>query len=243
MAGGEAVVHLAGENIGARRWSAAQKKRLRESRVNATRALCQSLAAMKPLPKVLLSASAVGIYGSCREVLLSEDSPPGDDFLAKLARDWEEATGAASEPGIRVVHLRLGIVLSPKGGALAKMLTPFKMCLGGCVGSGRQWWSWVTLADTARAILFALENETLSGPVNVVAGSDTNRDFAQALGQALGRPAIFPLPAFVARLALGEMADALLLASTRVESRELRKRGFEFNHEALAPALRELLGA
>ncbi len=241
MTGCDAVVHLAGENIGVRRWSTAQKKRLYESRVNATRVLCQSLVSMDQVPRVLLSASAIGIYGDQGDELLTEDSPSGDGFLAKMAHDWEATTMVAQDAGIRVVHLRFGIVLSPKGGALAKMLTPFKFCLGGRVGDGCQWWSWVSVSDAVRAILYCLENESLSGPVNVAAGAETNVDFAKTLGMSLRRPACFPLPAFMARLILGEMADALLLASIRVESRKLREQGFEFKQNQLATAFKELL--
>ena len=241
LAGLDAVVHLAGENIAARRWSAGQKQCLRESRVQATHVLCESLANMKKPPRVLLSASAIGIYGSRGDEELSEESLPGDDFLAQLALEWESATAPAKDAGIRVGHLRFGVVLSSHGGALGKMLLPFKLCLGGRVGSGRQWWSWVTLSDSVRAILHVLENESLSGPVNVVAGTVPNADFARALGRVLGRPPLFPLPAFVARLAMGEMADALLLSSARVESKKLRDGGFEFQQANLESAFRELL--
>ena len=241
LQGCDAVIHLTGENIGARRWSTVQKQRLRESRVDATQVLCRSLAAMGKPPRVLIAASAIGIYGSRKDKVLTEKSSPGSDFLALLGCDWEAATDAVSDSGIRVVHLRLGLVLSADGGALAKMVTPFKLCLGGRVGSGQQWWSWVMLEDVVRTIQFVLENESVEGPVNVVAGTVTNRDFTASLAGALGRPAWFPLPAFAARVLLGEMADALLLSSTRVESRKLATYGFEFKHRELEPALRHLL--
>ncbi len=242
LKGVEAVVHLAGENIGARRWTHAQKQELRESRVKGTALLCHSLAAMETPPHILVSASAVGIYGDRGEEILHEESAHGSGFLAELADDWERATESASKAGVRVVHLRFGMVLDGNGGALAKMRLPFRCFVGGRMGSGRQWWSWVTLHDAAKAVLFVLQEKSLSGAVNVTANADTNEQFTKTLGGALRRPTIFPLPAFVARIVLGEMADGLLLASTRVESRKLRDAGFEFKHARLEPALRDLLG-
>ena len=238
--GFDAVIHLAGENVGARRWTTARKRLLRNSRVESTRLLVESMAKGAG-PSVLICASAIGIYGHRGDELLTEDSVAGNGYLARLTRDWEFATKPAETAGIRVVHLRLGLVLSTDGGALAKMVTPFKLCLGGRVGSGQQWWSWVMLEDVVRTIQFVLENESVEGPVNVVAGTVTNRDFTASLAGALGRPAWFPLPAFAARVLLGEMADALLLSSTRVESRKLATNGFEFKHRELEPALRHLL--
>ena len=241
LAGVDAVIHLAGENIAGRRWSAAQKKRLWESRVKATHVLCESLANMKQPPNTLLSASAIGIYGNRGDEELSEESVTGDDFLAQLALEWEAATAPAKDAGIRVAHLRFGVVLSSDGGAMGKMLLPFRLCLGGRVGSGRQWWSWVTLSDSVRAIMHVLENEALVGPVNVVAGTVPNTDFARSLGRALDRPALCPLPAFIARLVMGEMADALLLSSVRVKSKKLQDGGFKFKQTNLELAFRKIL--
>jgi uncharacterized protein (TIGR01777 family) len=194
-------------------------------------------------PKVLVSASAVGFYGSRGDEILNEDSPSGDGFLAQVAREWEAATEPAAAAGIRVVHVRFGVVLSPMGGALAKMLTPFKIGGGGIVGSGRQYWSWIALDDAARAIHHALMTDSLSGPVNVVGPHPvTNAEFTKTLGRVLSRPTIVRMPAFAARLVLGEMADELLLSSTRVEPRRLLDSGYEFRHASLEDALRHMLG-
>ena len=241
--GVDGVVHLAGENIAAARWTEAQKQRVRESRVHSTRVLCEGLARLPSPPKVLVSASAIGFYGDRGDEILDEDSPSGDGFLARVAREWEAATEPAAAAGIRVVQLRFGVVLSPKGGALAKMLTPFKMGGGGVIGSGRQYWSWISLDDAAGAIYHALMTDSIHGPVNAVApDSVTNREFTKTLGRVLSRPSITRVPAFAARIALGEMADELLLSSTRVRPKRLLDSGYEFRHDSLEDALRHMLG-
>lgn len=240
--GPDAVVHLAGENIARARWSERQKALIRDSRVKGTRLLCDLLARYSPPPKALVCASAVGYYGDRADEILKEESAPGSGFLADVCREWEAATQPAVERGIRVVNLRIGIVLSPMGGALAKMLTPFKLGVGGTIGSGRQYMSWIALDDVVGAIHFALTNESLHGPVNAVAPNPvTNREFTHTLGRVLSRPTLFPMPAFAARLVLGEMADALLLASARVEPAQLLASGFTFRHPDLEAALRALL--
>lgn len=243
LEGADAVVHLAGENIASGRWTPEQKAKIRESRVQGTRVLCEALNQLTHPPKTLLCASAIGYYGDRGEELLQETSPPGTGFLAEVCRAWEAATAPAKEKGIRVVHLRFGMVLSTTGGALAKMLLPFKLGVGGIVGNGRQYWSWVALDDTIGAIHHALMTETLHGPVNVVAPHPvTNYEFTKTLGRVLNRPTLFPVPAFAARLAFGEMADALLLASTRVAPTQLSATGYVFRYPELEGALRHLLG-
>lgn len=239
----DAVVHLAGENIAASRWSPRVKERIRASRVEGTRNLCESLAKMKSPPKVLVCASAIGFYGDRCDEELTEESAAGSGFLAEVAQEWEAATQPARDGGIRVVNLRFGVILSPKDGALAKMLLPFKLGGGGRVGSGRQFWSWVSIDDAAGAIHHALMTDSLSGPVNAVAANPvTNAEFTKTLGRVLRRPTIVPMPAFAARLALGEMADALLLASTRVVPEVLNRTGYVFRQPTLEAALRHLLG-
>jgi len=241
LAGVEAVVHLAGENIASGRWTSAVKAKIRDSRVKGTRVLCEGLARMASPPRVLVVASAIGYYGSRGEELLDENSPPGTGFLAEVVRDWEAASQPAEAAGIRVVRLRIGVVLSPKGGALAKMLTPFKLGGGGIVGSGKQYFSWIALDDVAGAILYALESD-VSGRVNCVApGAVTNQEFTRVLGRVLNRPTVIPLPAFAVRLVLGEMGQELLLASTRVEPQRLLAAGYKFQYPTLEPALRHLL--
>lgn len=243
LEGMDAVVHLAGENIATGRWTPEKKARIRHSRVHGTRVLCEALAQLAEPPRVLVSASAIGYYGDRGAEVLREQSRPGTDFLAQVCRDWEAATAPAVKRGIRVVPLRIGIVLSPAGGALAKMLRPFKMGVGGVIGTGQQYMSWIALDDLVGVIQHALVTETLQGPVNAVAPQAvTNREFTQTLGQVLGRPTLLPLPTFAARLAFGEMADALLLASTRVEPARLQETGYPFRYPDLAGALRHLLG-
>lgn len=238
--GADAVVHLAGENIGEGRWTDAKKQRLRESRVHSTRILAQALAQLDPLPKSLVVASAIGYYGDRGDEVLTEASAPGKDFLSQLCQDWEAAADPVREKGIRCVHVRTGVVLSSRGGALAKMLLPFKLGVGGVMGNGRQYWSWIALEDAARMFQFAVETESLSGPVNGTAPNPvTNREFTKTLGQVLKRPTIFPMPAFAARLALGEMADALILASARVLPERAGQEGFSFTYSDLGDALRE----
>lgn len=239
----DAVVHLAGENIAGGSWNARRKQAIRDSRITATRKLCERLAEMPLKPRVLVCASAIGYYGDRGDERLTEQSASGNGFLPEVCRDWEAATKPASEAGIRVVNLRLGIVLSPQGGALASMLTPFKFGVGGVVGSGQQFWSWVALDDVLGAILHAIFTPELAGPVNVTAPQPvTNQEFTKTLGKVLSRPTIFPLPAFAARILLGEMADALLLASAKVLPTQLQATGYNFRFVELEAALRHSLG-
>ena len=243
LGGYDAVVHLAGESIAEGRWNAAKKRRIMESREKGTRLLAETLAGLPEKPGVMVSASAVGYYGDRGDEVLTEESSPGDDFLAEVCKVWEAAADPAREAGIRVVHPRLGIVLTPKGGALGRTLPIFKLGGGGRIGNGRQWWSWVTLDDVVGAIVHALENDAVSGPVNVGSPNPlTNAQYTRVLGTILNRPTIFPLPAPAARLALGEVADALLLASQRMEPAKLAATGYEFRYPELEGALRQLLG-
>ncbi len=244
LEGFDAVVHLAGEGIASGRWTSARKRRIRESRIEVTRRLAESLAGVRRKPRVLLSASAIGYYGDRGVETLDESSGAGDGFLSSLCQEWEGATEPAARAGIRVVHMRFGIVLSPAGGALQKMLAPFRWGVGGVVGTGKQFMSWITIDDVASAILHLLANDRLEGAVNVVSpDARSNRELTRALGRALHRPAVVPLPALGARLALGEMADELLLASTRVVPRKLVESGLEFRDPGLDEALARLLGA
>lgn len=239
-----AVVHLAGENVGAR-WTRARKARIRDSRVNGTRLLSETLAQVNQPPAVLVSASAVGIYGNRGNEPLSEASPPGDpsDFLVAVAQEWEAAAEPAAAAGVRVLHPRLGLVLSPRGGALKRMLPPFRLGLGGQMGPGSQWMSWISIDDAIRAILHALFDETLRGAVNATAPAPvTNRDFTRTLGRVLGRPTPFTIPAVALRLAFGEMADGALLTSVRVLPSRLLESGYRFRHPDLESALRHVLG-
>jgi uncharacterized protein (TIGR01777 family) len=243
LTGVDAAVHLAGESIAARRWTPAVRARIRDSRVEATRLLAATLADLDPPPRVLVTASAVGYYGDRGDEPVTEDSAAGSGFLADVARAWEAAAEPARAAGIRVATLRIGMVLAREGGALPRMLLPFRLGLGGPVGSGRQYWSWVTLGDLVRIIAHAIEDEALAGPVNAVApGPVTNREFARTLGRVLGRPAVLPLPAVAVRLLLGDMGEALLLSGARVLPRRLERAGFRFQHPELEPALRALLG-
>ncbi len=240
--GTTAAVHLSGANISGRRWSSAYKREILESRVKPTHALATLLAGLRPRPSVLVCASAIGIYGGRGDDLLTEASLPGTGFLPEVCLAWEKATQPATEAGIRVVHLRFGVVLSPAGGALAKMLPVFRAGLGGKLGSGRQWMSWVGLPDAVRAIEFALQTASLSGPVNVVAPNPvTNLEFTRALGRALHRPTLLQVPAFALRLAFGEMAEATILESARVMPDRLSSSGFEFEYPELEAGLRALL--
>jgi len=243
LEGFDAVVHLAGENIAGARWTAEQKQKIRDSRVGPTQLLCESLATLQQPPKVLIAASAIGYYGDRGGEVLDEQSKPGAGFLPDVCRAWEDATELAVAKSIRVIHLRIGLVLSPKGGALAKMLPPFRMGLGGVLGSGRQYMSWIAMDDLIGAIHHCLMTEGLSGPVLAVSPHPvTNREFTKALGRVLSRPTLFPLPAFVLRVALGEMADALLLASGRATPARLISSGYPFLFPELEPALRHVLG-
>jgi uncharacterized protein (TIGR01777 family) len=241
--GVDAVVHLAGESVAARRWTPGVKQAILDSRVRGTKLLCDTLASLAVKPSVLVSASAIGYYGDRGDERLDESSLPGTNFLADVCQQWEAATNAARDANIRVVNLRIGVVLSAKGGALTSMLTPFKLGVGGVLGDGRQYFSWITLDDLVRVIQFALNASALSGPVNGVTPQPvTNREFTKTLGRVVHRPTIFPMPAFAARFAFGEMADELLLASARVEPRALSAARFEFAYPQLEPALRHVLG-
>jgi len=243
LEGFDAVIHLAGENVGAGRWTPARKAAIRDSRVNGTRLLCDALAGLARPPKTLVCASAVGYYGDRGGETLAEESPPGTGYLAEVCREWEAASAPAARKGIRVVALRIGMVLSPEGGALPRMLPLFRAGLGGVLGGGRQYVSWVALDDLPNILLHALQRGDLTGPVNAVAPRPvTNREFTEALGKALSRPTPLPVPAFALRLAVGrEMADALLLASARVVPRRLEETGYRFRFPELGGALHHLL--
>ena len=239
----DAVVHLAGENIGASRWTSERKRRIRESRVRSTRLLSESLAQLAVPPSVLVSASAVGFYGSRGDEVLTEESPAGSGFLSDVCKEWEAAAEPARQKGIRVVNLRTGMVLSSKGGALQAMLPPFKAGVGGKLGDGRQFVSWIAIDDLIRAISHIIATESLSGPVNAVSPNPVrNIKMTKALGRVLRRPTILSVPAFALRLALGEMADGLLLSSQRVEPRRLLDTGFTFQFSDFETSLRHLLG-
>lgn len=239
----EAVVHLAGENIAAGRWTAARMARIRQSRVQGTRLLAETLAALPAPPKVLACASAVGYYGNRGDAALDETSPGGAGFLAEVCREWEAATEPAARAGVRVVSLRFGMVLAASGGALAKMLPPFRLGLGGPIGSGRQYVSWISRDDAVSAILSLVADSSMEGAVNLTAPQPvTNREFARTLGRVLRRPAFLPLPSVAARLLLGKMADELLLSSAQVFPRRLLAAGFAFRDPQLEPALERLLG-
>ncbi|MFO1000436.1 MAG: TIGR01777 family oxidoreductase [Planctomycetaceae bacterium] len=242
LEGIDVVVHLAGENIAGSRWTAAVKERIRSSRVDGTRNLVKSLALLKSPPKTLVCASAIGFYGHRGEERLNESSVVGSGYLADVCKAWEAEALEAEKFGIRVVRLRIGVVLSNKGGALAKMLLPFKLGVGGTIGSGKQFWSWIGLNDLVRIICFCVQNEGVSGAVNAVSPHPmTNYDFTKAVGTVLHRPTIFPMPAFAAKLALGEMADDLLLSSIRVEPDKLRSLGFQFAQPDLISCLKHEL--
>jgi uncharacterized protein (TIGR01777 family) len=243
LEGVDAAIHLAGENIAAGRWTPRRKGAIHRSRVEGTRKLCESLTRLSRRPEALVSASAVGFYGDRGDEILTEDSAPGKDFLARICQEWEAATEPASRAGIRVVHLRFGMILSAAGGALRRMLLPFKLGAGGRMGRGTQYVSWIAIDDAIGAIHHAVCAESLHGPVNAVSPAPvSNAEFARVLGRVLSRPAIFPTPAFAMRLAFGEMADALLLASQRVVPRRLQASGYRFRYPELAGALRHLLG-
>lgn len=240
--GVDAVVHLAGEPIAAGRWNAARKLRIRDSRVRGTRMLCETLASLVRPPAVLVAASATGYYGDRGDQPLDEGSPPGGGFLPGMCAAWEAAADPARRRGIRVVNLRLGLVLAAGGGALAKMVPPFRLGLGGPLGSGRQWTSWIALDDLVGIVRAVLERTDLAGALNAVAPEPvTNREFARALGRVLRRPAAVRLPAAALRLLFGEMADATLLASTRVLPVRLLAAGHAFRFPELEPALRHVL--
>ena len=235
----DTIVHLAGENIATARWTDAQKQKIRVSRVDATRNLVRSLRNCEKPPATLVCASAIGFYGDRGSEEMTESSAPGSGFLPEVCQDWEAAAAEAEELGIRVVRVRIGVVLSTQGGALAKMLTPFKLCAGGIVGNGKQYWSWIGLSDLVDVLEEAIANKDLRGVINAVSPNTvTNREFTKVLGKVLRRPALFPLPAFVAKIMLGEMADDLLLGSTRVVPEVLNRSGFEFQYADLEACLR-----
>jgi uncharacterized protein (TIGR01777 family) len=239
----DAVVHLSGESVVAERWSESVKARILESRTRGTSLLCRTLARLRQPPQTLISASAIGYYGDRGAEILREDSAPGEGFLADVCRRWETATQPAEVAGIRVVLLRIGLVLSPAGGALAAMLTPFRFLAGGRLGSGRQFMSWISIDDLLGATLHVLRTPALRGPVNAVASHPLiNGDFARILGKVLGRPALVPVPAAALRLALGEMANEMLLASQRVDPARLLETEYTFRHIDLESALRHVLG-
>jgi len=240
LEGVDAVVNLAGENVG-ERWTSERKQRIRASRVDATKWLAETLAGLSRPPRVLVNASAVGIYGDRGDERLDEMSSHGDDFLARVVMDWEAATEAARAAGIRVVLPRLGVVLSTRGGALAKMLPPFRLGAGGTMGSGRQWMSWISLDDVVDLLMRALTDEAMAGPVNAVAGSVTNAEFTRTLGRVLGRPTLLTVPTFALNMAFGEMARWTVLVSQRVEQRRLMQMRYSFRHPELEGALRATL--
>jgi uncharacterized protein (TIGR01777 family) len=242
LTGIDAAVHLAGESVGTR-WNDAKKRAILESRAEGARLLAKTLASLQPQPRVLVSMSGIGFYGPVRDDLLVDDSKSGTGFLADVCRAWEGGTLPASEAGIRVAILRMGVVLSPKGGALANMLTPFKLGLGGPIAGGWRWLSWISLEDTVRAILHALVTDSWRGPRIVATPNPvTNAEFTRTLGRVLGRPAFMPLPAAPLRLAFGEMANEALLASQRANPKELLESGFSFRYPELEGALRHALG-
>jgi uncharacterized protein len=241
VSGFDAVVHLAGESI-VGRWTEAKKRRIRESRVKGTLRLAEALAKAPQRPRVLISASAIGYYGDRGEETLREDSASGSGFLPAVCREWEDATEPATKAGIRTVQVRFGLVLSQHGGALQKMLPPFRLGVGGNMGNGRQWWSWIDIDDLVGAVQHVIKTETLQGPINVVGPNPlTNAEFTKTLASVLSRPALFPMPAFAARLVFGQMGDELLLASQRVEPAKLLASGYVFQKPDLRAALEGIL--
>lgn len=242
MDGLDAVVHLAGEAIAEGRWTAGRKRAIRESRVTGTRNLVQAILRSKNPPKVLLSGSAIGYYGPRGDQLLEETSSPGKDFLAEICRQWESEAMRATESGVRVVLLRTGLVLSTEGGALPRILQPFRMFVGGPLGSGKQWMSWIHIQDEIEAIRYAVTKDEIEGPINLVEPNPvTNREFSRELGRVLGRPAFFRVPGFALRLLFGEMAESLLLQGQRVLSKKLEQAGYKFRFPQLNGALLDLI--
>jgi uncharacterized protein (TIGR01777 family) len=242
--GADAVVNLAGASIADGRWSAARKAELRSSRIDTTRALVAALAKMNARPRVLISATATGFYGNRGDELLTEESQPGTDYLSGLAREWEAEALKAEAIGIRVVLARFGIILARDGGALPKIILPFRFFAGGKIGSGQQWMSWISLADVIEILRLALENNEVRGPVNIISPQPVqNAEFTKTLASIMHRPALFPAPAFALRLVLGEMADALLLSSQRVLPQKLEKLGYRFLQADLKSALTAILRA
>jgi hypothetical protein len=243
LEGFDAVIHLGGENIAAGRWTDDQKRKIRDSRVNGTHLLSEAIAKLSKRPKVFVCASATGIYGDRGDEVLDDQSESGGGFLAGVCREWEQATAPAMQAGVRTVNLRFGPILAREGGMLAKLLTPFKMGMGGKVGSGKQYISWVSIDDAIGAVKVALFDESIRGPLNVVSPNPvTNEVFTKALGHILNRPTALAMPAFAARLAFGEMADEMLLVSQRVIPKRLSDAGYEFQQPELEGALRHHLG-
>ena len=238
----DGIVHLAGENIASGRWTRVKKEKIRNSRIEGTKRLCEHILKLPDPPSVFVCASAIGYYGDRGMEFLNEGSSRGSGFLPDVCIGWEEAANIVSKAGIRVVNVRFGVVLSKEGGALAKMLTPFKMGMGGKIGSGTQYMSWVAIDDVSGAIYHALVTDSLKGPVNVTAPNPvTNKEFTNTLGKVLNRPTVMPMPAFMARLAFGEMANDLLLASTKVAPKRLSDSGYEFQYPELENALKHIL--
>lgn len=240
--GFDAVVNLAGESIAEGRWTDDKKRKIRESRVKGTKLLGDALANLTQPPKTFMCASAIGYYGNRGDEILTEASAPGDDFLADVCVEWEKATALATEKGIRVVNARFGVILDADGGALKRMLPPFRLGVGGKVGSGKQWMSWIALEDVIAGINFALTNDSLGGPVNFVAPNPvTNLEFTKTLGKVLSRPTLLPIPAFGVRLAFGEMGEALLLGGQRVVPKRLVQTGYKFQYPELSGTLQHAL--
>lgn len=243
LEGVQAGIHLAGAGVGEHRWTESYKRVIRESRVDGTRTFAAALASLDPLPAVLLSGSAIGYYGDTGDTAVDESAPAGSDFLARVCVDWEASTAAAEAAGIRVVHLRTGLVMSPKGGAMQRMLPLFRLGVGGKLGSGRQYWSWIALADEVGAIRHLLTAEQTSGPVNLTAPTPvTNAEFTRALAQVVHRPAVLPVPAFALKAVLGEFSHDVL-GSQRVLPRALQASGYAFADPDLVPALRTVVAA
>jgi len=237
----DAVIHLSGENV-AGRWTAEKKRKIRESRVVSTRNLAWAIAKAEQPPRIFICASAIGYYGNRGDDILTEDSAPGAGFLPDVCREWEAATHVGMA-GVRVVNLRFGIVLSKRGGALKEMLRPFRIGLGGRIGSGRQWWSWIHLDDAVSAVMLAMRTEGLRDAVNMVAPNPvTNAEFTRELASAMKRPAVFAVPGFAAKLAFGEFAKEGMLSSARVVPKRLEENGFQFRYTELRPAIEEILG-
>jgi uncharacterized protein (TIGR01777 family) len=244
LEGFDAVVHLSGQNIAGGRWTAKFKQKLRDSRLDSTGLLARTLAGLQRRPAVLICASAIGFYGDRGQEVLTEESAAGTGFLPELCQAWEAAAAPARDAGVRVVHPRIGVVLSPRGGALKPMLTPFKLGLGGIVGTGRQFWSWISLDDLLGVIEHCIADPGMAGPVNAVAPHPvTNREFTKTLGVVLHRPTLLPVPALVVSAAFGEMGRTLLLGSSRVSPAKLEAAGFSFRHPDLEGALRHALAS
>lgn len=242
LEGFDAVIHLAGESIAEGKWTDEKKRRIKESRVKGTQLLGDALSNLTQPPHTFISASATGFYGDRDDELLTEQSEPGNDFLSDVCVEWERATDIARQSGIRTVNTRFGIILDQHGGALKKMLPPFRMGIGGRLGSGQQWMSWIALDDVIEGLKFVLQDKIIAGPINFVAPNPVrNTEFTKALGRVLSRPTLFPVPAFGLRLLFGEMADALLLSSQRVEPARLNQSGFEFRYRDLDAALKHIL--